>query len=45
MAAAVFFWVRILQTVVHILGIAYIRTAAFFVGMVSQLAIAMEILF
>jgi uncharacterized MAPEG superfamily protein len=44
-AAAAFFWARILQTVVHILGIAYVRTAAFFVGMVSQLAIAMEILF
>ena len=44
-AAAAFFWARIVQTVVHILGVPYIRTAAFFVGMVAQLTIAGEILF
>lgn len=44
-AAAAFFWARIVQTVVHILGLPYLRTAAFFVGMVSQLAIASAILF
>lgn len=44
-AAAVFFWARIVQTIVHILGVAYVRTAAFFVGMVAQIAIASEILF
>jgi uncharacterized MAPEG superfamily protein len=44
-ASAVFFWARIVQTVVHIMGIPYIRTAAFFVGLVAQLTIASEILF
>ena len=44
-AAAVFFWARIVQTVVHVMGIPYVRTAAFFVGMVAQVAIASEILF
>ena len=44
-AAAVFFWARIVQTVVHVMGIAYIRTVAFFIGMVAQLTIASEILF
>ena len=44
-AAASFFWARVVQTVVHIMGIAYIRTVAFFVGMVAQLTIASEILF
>ncbi len=43
-AAAVFFWARIVQTVVHIMGIAYIRTVAFFFGFVAQLTIASEIL-
>lgn len=43
-AAAAFFWARIVQTVVHIMGTAYIRTVAFFVGVVAQLAIASEIL-
>lgn len=45
LAAAAFFWVRIVQTAVHVLGVPYIRTAAFFVGMVAQLTIASEILF
>jgi uncharacterized MAPEG superfamily protein len=44
-AAATFFWARIVQTVVHITGVPYVRTAAFFVGMVAQLTIASEILF
>lgn len=44
-ATAAFFWARIVQTVVHIAGIPYIRTAAFFVGLVAQLTIASEILF
>jgi uncharacterized MAPEG superfamily protein len=44
-AAAVFFWARIVQTAVHIMGVPYVRTAAFFVGMVAQLTIAGEILF
>jgi len=44
-AAAAFFWARIVQTVVHIMGVPYVRTAAFFVGMVAQLTIAGEILF
>lgn len=45
LAAAVFFWARILQTIVHIMGVPYVRTAAFFVGIVAQLTIASEILF
>ena len=45
LAAAVFFWARIVQTVVHLMGVPYIRTAAFAVGMVAQLTIASEILF
>ena len=44
-AAAVFFWARLVQTIVHIIGMPYIRTATFFVGMVAQLTIAVEILF
>ena len=44
-AAAAFFWARIVQTVVHIMGVPYLRTAAFFVGIVAQLTIASEILF
>lgn len=44
-AAAVFFWARIVQTVVHVMGTPYLRTAAFFVGIIAQLTIASEILF
>ena len=44
-AAAAFFWARVVQTVVHIMGVPYVRTAAFFVGVVAQLTIAAEILF
>ena len=44
-AAAAFFWARVVQTVVHIMGTPYIRTVSFFVGTVAQLAIASEILF
>lgn len=44
-AAAVFFWARVVQTAVHIAGTPYVRTAAFFVGIVAQLTIASEVLF
>lgn len=45
LAAAVFFWARVVQTVVHIAGTPYLRTVSFFVGLVAQLTIASEILF
>ena len=44
MAAAMFFWSRAFQTLVHWLGTAYLRTLAFFVGWLSQLMIAYQIL-
>lgn len=43
-AAAVFFWARVVQTAVHIMGTPYVRTIAFFFGFVAQLTIAWEIL-
>jgi uncharacterized MAPEG superfamily protein len=30
--AALFFWARVVQAIVHIAGIAYVRTVAFFVS-------------
>ena len=44
-AAIVFFWSRIAQTIIHISGIPYLRTLTFFIGWISQLFIAKEILF
>ncbi|NIQ52376.1 MAG: MAPEG family protein, partial [Gammaproteobacteria bacterium] len=43
-AAAAFFWARVVQTVVHLAGIPYVRTAAFAVGTFAQFVIAAEIL-
>ena len=43
-AAAAFFWARVVQTAVHYLGTPYVRTLAFSVGWVAQLAIAWQIL-
>ena len=44
MAAAVFFWSRIVQTLVHYTGIPYLRTAAFAAGWFAQLSIGWQIL-
>ena len=44
-AAIVFFWSRIAQTIIHISGIPYLRTLTFFIGWIAQLVIAKEILF
>ena len=45
MAAATVFWARVVQTFVHMTGIPYVRTLAFFAGWLGMLAIAWEILF
>ena len=43
-AAAVFFWARVAQTVVHMAGTPYLRTLTFTVGWAAQLAIAWQLL-
>jgi uncharacterized MAPEG superfamily protein len=40
---AVFFWARIAHAVVHLLGIAYVRTIAFLVGFAALLGLFWEV--
>lgn len=44
MAVMVFFWSRVVQTLVHWMGVPYLRTLAFFAGWASQLVLFYEIL-
>ncbi len=43
MAATVFFWARVVQAVVHILGIPVVRTLAFFVSWFALITIFLAI--
>ena len=43
LGAALFFWARIVQSIVHIAGIPYVRTGAFVVGWVGMAMILFEI--
>lgn len=42
-AAAIFFWARIVHAVVYLLGVPYVRTLAFVVGVFAQLTIFWQI--
>ena len=42
--AMVFFWARLAHAIVHLLGIAYIRTVAFLIGFVAMLGVFWEIM-
>jgi uncharacterized MAPEG superfamily protein len=44
LGATLFFWARIAQAVVHILGIPWLRTGAFFVGVIAMVMILTQIL-
>ena len=44
LAAAVFFWARLAHLVVYVLGIPLLRTLAFVVGFLCQLALALRLL-
>jgi uncharacterized MAPEG superfamily protein len=44
LAAAVFFWARLVHLVVYMIGIPVLRTLAFFVGFLCQLALALRLL-
>ncbi|MFQ3316190.1 MAG: putative MAPEG superfamily protein [Candidatus Poriferisodalaceae bacterium] len=35
--AALFFWARVVQAIVHIAGVAYVRTVAFFVSWLAMI--------
>ena len=45
LAAQVFFWARLVQAAVHIAGIPWVRTGAFFVGWLACLAILWEVIY
>ena len=42
-AAAVYFWARIAHAIVHLMGIAYVRTLAFLVGFVALVGVFFEV--
>jgi len=42
--AALFFWARVVQAIVHILGISYVRTLAFAASWVGMLIIFFSVL-
>jgi len=44
LGATIFFWARVVQAVVHILGIPWVRTTAFFVGVIGEVMILAQIL-
>ncbi len=44
LGATLFFWARLIQAVVHIFGIPWVRTLAFFVSLIGEIMIALEIL-
>jgi len=43
-AAVVYFWARLVHVVAYTLGVPWLRTLAFVVGFVAQVAIALQIL-
>ena len=43
LGATLFFWARLVQAVVHILGIPWVRTLAFFAGLIGEIIIVLEI--
>ena len=43
LAATIYFWVRLLQAIVHTLGIPWVRTLAFFVSWAALLTIASQL--
>lgn len=43
MWAMIFFWARIAHAIVHLLGIAYIRTLAFLIGFAALLGVFWEV--
>lgn len=44
MAAAIYFWARVVHVIVYALGIPWLRTLAFVAGFVAQVMIAWELL-
>lgn len=43
-AAAIFFWARVVHAIVHLLGVPYLRTIAFVVGVIAQVTIFWQII-
>jgi len=44
LGATIFFWARLAQAIVHILGLPWLRTAAFFVSLAGEFLILRQIL-
>ena len=44
LAATIYFWVRLLQAIVHTLGIPWVRTLAFFVSWAALLTIVSQLI-
>lgn len=44
MGAAIFFWGRVAYAVIYVAGIAWLRTAAWFVSVIGMVMIAIELL-
>jgi uncharacterized MAPEG superfamily protein len=44
LGATIFFWARLVQAVVHILGVPWVRTLAFGVSIVGEVMILAQIL-
>ncbi|TAJ97108.1 MAG: MAPEG family protein [Reyranella sp.] len=44
MGAAIFFWGRVAYAVIYVAGIAWLRTAAWFVSVIGMVLIALELL-
>jgi uncharacterized MAPEG superfamily protein len=43
-AAAVFFWARVAHAIVHIAGMPYLRTAAFFVSWAAMFSVFFSVI-
>lgn len=43
-AAAVFFWARVAHAIVHIAGVPYLRTGAFFVSWIAMFSIFFDVI-
>jgi uncharacterized MAPEG superfamily protein len=44
MGAAIFFWARLAYAVIYVAGVAWLRTAAWFVSVIGMVLIAFELL-
>jgi uncharacterized MAPEG superfamily protein len=44
LGAMIFFWARVVQAIVHMAGIPYVRTLAFFTGVGAEIYILLQIL-